>query len=120
MKGDRVKITRGTIYEDRPEALVYVYGVSLDGEGRPVISHDGTVSIQSLGGVKNGSTGVVVGYPEKVHRSQLKDSEAAVGLGQNDFVQIVPVMLDTYQQMGWFPADNIRVVAGGTVDSGEG
>lgn len=120
MKGDRVRITKGTIYEDRPEALIFVYAVSLDQDGRPVISHDGTVSIQSLGGVKNGTTGVVIGYPEKVHRSQLKDAETVVGLGQNDFVQVVPVMLDTYQQMGWFPIDNIRVVAGGVADSGQG
>ena len=114
MKGDRIKITKGTIYEDRPEALVFVYGVHLDPQGRPVISHDGTVTIQSLGGVNNGTTGVIVGFPEKVHRSQLKDTEVAIGLGQNDFVQVIPVMLDTYQQMGWFPIDNIRVIQGGT------
>jgi len=114
MKGDRVRVVNSShVHEDNSGALVYVYGVTLDENGRPVHNYDGTVQVQSLGGVKNGSTGVVVGHPEKCHRSQLKEQEQAVGLGGNDFVNIVPVMLDTYQKLGWFPADKVRVVAGG-------
>lgn len=114
MKGDRVRITNSThVHEDKSNSLVYVYGVKLDGEGRPIHNHDGTVLAESLGGVKNNCTGVVVGHPEKVHRTQLKEQEQAVGLGANDFVQIVPVMLDYYQQLGWFPIENVRVVQGG-------
>lgn len=114
MKGDRVRIVNSShVHEDQSGALVYVYGVVLDEEGRPVHNHDGTVQVHSLGGVGNGSTGVVIGHPEKCHRTQLKEQGQAVGLGANDFVQIVPVMLDTYQKLGWFPADKVRVVAGG-------
>jgi len=113
-KGDRVRITNGTLYEDRPEALVFVYGVSLGNDGRPILANDGTVSVQSLGGIKNNTTGVICGFPEKVHRSQLKTISAeGVSFNQNEFVQIVPVELDTYQKMAWLPIDNIRVVAGG-------
>lgn len=113
MKGDRVRITSGTLYEDRPDALVYVYGVKLDQSGRPVVGGDGSVQVESLGGVKNGSTGVIVGFPEKVHRTQLKEYASVTTLGNNDFVQVIPVMLDTYQKMGWFPTENVRVVSGG-------
>ena len=95
MKGDRVKIVNSThIHEDNTNSLVYVYGVTLDESGRPVHNGDGTVNVQSLGGIKNLSTGVVVGHPEKVHRSQLKEQENSVGLGNNDFVQMIPVQLD--------------------------
>ena len=114
MKGDRVRVVSSShIHEDNSNSLVYVYGVKLDQEGRPIHNHDGTVQIESLGGVANNSTGVVVGHPEKVHRSQLKEQESPVGLGSNDFVQVIPVMLDTYQRLGWFPVDKVRVVAGG-------
>jgi len=113
-KGDRVRITSGTIYEDNENALVFVYDVRLDQEGRPVVAHDGTVSIHSLGGVKNNSTGVICGFPEKIHRSQLKTiNSEGVSFNQNEFVQVIPVMLDVYQKMGWFPIDHIRVVSGG-------
>lgn len=113
MRGDRVKITTGTMYEDRPEALVFVYNVSLDPAGAPVRAHDGSVQIQSLGGVKNGSTGVVMGPPERAHRSQLRDHTTPPSLGTNDFVEMIPVMLDYYQQLGWFPSNNVRIMAGG-------
>lgn len=113
MKGDRVKITTGTLYEDSPDALVYVYGVRLDPNGVPVKAYDGTVQIESLGGVKNGCSGVIVGFPEKAHRTQLKDHDSPLGLGTNDFVEIIPIMLDYYQQLGWFPTDKIRVLSGG-------
>ena len=113
-KGDRVRITSGTIYEDNENALVFVYDVRLDQDGRPVHSHDGTVSLQSLGGVKNNSTGIICGFPEKIHRSQLKTiTTEGVSLNQNEFIQVVPVMLDVYQKMGWFPIDHVRVVSGG-------
>lgn len=113
MKGDRVKISTGTLYEDSPDALVYVYGVTLDGQGSPIRAQDGSVQVQSLGGVKNNCTGVIVGVPEKVHRSQLKENSSMPGLGSNDFVEVVPIMLDTYQTLGWFPTNNVRVVSGG-------
>lgn len=114
MKGDRIKVVNSShIHEDDSGALVFVYAVKLDNQGRPMYNHDGTVQIESLGGVKNGSTGVVVGHPEKCHRTQLKEQGQAVGLGANDFVQVVPVMLDTYQKLGWFPVEKVRVVSGG-------
>lgn len=115
MLGDRVQVTNGTMYENAGDtsALVYIYEVALDVKGVPVLSHDGTVNINSLGGVPCGTTGVVDGYPEKVHRSQLRDANVSLGLGQNDFVQVLPIFLDKYQKLGWLPVDNVRVVAGG-------
>jgi hypothetical protein len=113
MRGDRVKITTGTLYQDDPNASVFVYGVELDNNGAPLRSKDGAVTIQSLGGVKNGSTGTIMGPPEKAHRSHLKDQNVLPGLGTNDYIQVVPVMLDYYQQLGWFPSENVRVMAGG-------
>jgi hypothetical protein len=113
MRGDRVKITTGTLYEDSPDALVFVYGLQVDPAGVPVRANDGSVQANSLGGVKNNSTGVIVGPSEKVHRTQLKDSDGVPGLGANDFVELLPVMLDTYQQLGWFPTKNVRVLSGG-------
>lgn len=113
MKGDRVKITTGTLYEDSPDALIFVYAVKLDKGGSPIRAQDGSVQVESMGGVKNNCTAVIVGANEKVHRSQLKDHDSPAGLGSNDFVHLVPVMLDTYQKLGWFPTNNIRVLEGG-------
>jgi len=115
MRGDRVKITTGTLQDGDPNALVFVYGIKMDQNGTPLRSFDGAIQVESLGGVKNNSTGVVMGGPEKVHRSQLRDHSMPAGLGTNDFVMMVPVMLDYYQQLGWFPTENVRVMAGGVM-----
>jgi hypothetical protein len=107
-KGDRVRITTGSLQEN--DTLVFVYGVKLDQSGSPIRAFDGTVQVESLGGVKCGTTGVILGPTEKVHRSQLKDHDTPPGLGTRDYVEMIPVLLDYYQQVGWFPTNNTRIV----------
>jgi hypothetical protein len=115
MRGDRVKITLGTIIEGSANALVFVYGVDTDANGTPMRAFDGSVQIRSLGGVKNGSTGTIAGPSVRAHRTQLRDQETTAGLGNNDFVEMIPVALDYYQQTAYFPSDNVRIMAGGSM-----
>lgn len=114
MKGDRVKITNGSMADGDEQSTVFVYGVILsENNHQPIRAQDGSVVVESLGGVKCGTTGIIVGSPEKVHRTQLKNQDLPAGLGSNDFVELIPIMLDYYQQLGWFPTKNIRVLSGG-------
>ena len=115
MKGDRVQITSGMLHTQADEVLP-VYGPTKLGNGQLKESYDGSFEFQRLGGVKAGTTGVIQGPPLKIHRTQLlhlqnTPATAALG-GTNDFVNMFPVFLEHYQQVGWFPSDHIRVVAG--------
>jgi len=50
------------------------------------------------------------------HRTQLHHlrSQGTTSLGgTNDFINIFPVFLEQYQQIGWMPVDHIRIVSGG-------
>lgn len=114
MKGDRVQIISSLMFDTKDEVLP-VYRPVLNESGVPRRFHDDTVEISSVGGVKSGSTGTVQGDPMKVHRSQLlhlAEQKTSLG-GTNDFFYVVPVYLDAYQQIGWFPTDHVRVVSGG-------
>lgn len=116
MKGDRVKVVSSLMF-DNPEEVLPVYEPVWDGRGNLQFSHDGSCSLNRLGGVKNGSTGVIEGEPIKVHRSQLlhlQNASTSLG-GTNDYIDVFPVWLDHYQQRGWFPADHLRIVGGGVL-----
>ena len=111
MRGDRVKIVNSShIHQESTDVLVYVYGVKTDDKGNPTYNFDGTVQVLSLGGVKSGTTGVVVGEPEKCHRTQLKEHDGIAAMGGKDYVTLLPVQLDYYQKLGYFPVDHIRIV----------
>ena len=115
MKGDRVRIgATGTFREERG-ALVYVYEPQKDPNkpGYYLQAGDGSVIVESMGGVVAGTTGVIDGQPVKVHRSQLKSYQGVPGLGTNDFVLVYPINLDLYQRVGWFPVDDIKIMSGG-------
>lgn len=115
MKGDRVQITSGMLHIQSDEVLP-VYGPTKLGNGQLKESYDGSYEFQRLGGVKAGTTGVIQGAPLKIHRSQLLHLQNAAALaslgGTNDFVNMFPIFLDYYQQVGWFPSDHIKIVSG--------
>ncbi len=113
MKGDRVTIISSWMFENKDEVLP-VYAPVLNPDGSYKTSYDGSVELARLGGVKSGSSGVIQGDGIKVHKSQLLHLQEQVNAlgGTNDFLTVIPVFLDTYQQVGWFPTDHIRVVAG--------
>jgi len=115
MKGDRVQIKSGLMINTADEVLP-VYSPSKLGNGQLKESYDGSYEFQRLGGVKSGTTGTIQGPPLKIHRSQLLHLQnvpatAALG-GTNDFVNMFPVFLDYYQQVGWFPSEHIKIVSG--------
>ncbi len=115
MKGDRVQITSAMLHTQADEVLP-VYGPAKLQNGQLKESYDGSYEFQRLGGVKAGTTGVIQGPPLKIHRTQLAhlqqvQSTVALG-GTNDYVNMFPVMLDYYQQVGWFPVDHIKIVSG--------
>lgn len=117
MIGDRVKIVAGFSLENQAgEGVIPVYEPVWNPDGSLSANGDGSANIRRVGGVKQGSTGAVEGDPILVHRSQvlhLAQQTSMVLGGTKDFVHMVPVWLDHYQQRGWFPSDHITIVAGG-------
>ena len=115
MKGDRVRIGTVGVFKEVGGARVFVYSPRRDPDrpGHYLQAGDGTVIIESQGGVKAGESGTIDGQPIKVSRSQLKDYNGLAGLGSDDSVLVYPIFLDHYQQLGWFPVDNVKIMAGG-------
>lgn len=108
-KGDRVIVGNGYSWK-ADGTSVMVYMPQYDELKRPIMTPDGSTVIKSEGGVKVGSLGVIDGPVIHVHRSYLHNSnEYAPTAGAKDFVQMVPVFLEKYQRVGYFPVDNIRI-----------
>jgi hypothetical protein len=108
--GDRVVIGDKYTWKAESGIVVMTYLPKVDATGNIDIALDGSVSISNAGGVRVGSTGTIHGAAIKVHRSALHDSkDYSTGLG-NDYVQLFPIFLDTYQRVGYFPTDYLRLV----------
>lgn len=119
-QGDRVIIGTGYVWEaknqDGNKEHVMVYEPLWRQDGAAQTTPDGGVVVEKQGGVVAGSTGTIQGNVINVHRSYLHGAQgSASNLGGNDMVQLVPVMLDHYQKIGWFPVDNVRISGGTTV-----
>jgi len=117
MIGDRVKIVFGFNLDNQGEGQVLpVYEPIWNPDGSLSMNSDGSANVKRVGGVKSGCTGTVEGGSINVHRTQVlhlaKESSMVLG-GTRDFVEVFPIWLDHYQQRGWFPADHVRIVAGG-------
>jgi hypothetical protein len=115
MKGDRVQIASSYMFGSADEIL-HVYSPVLNADGTPQVTFDGMVAVKSVGGVKAGSTGTIQGDPIKVNRLQLHHlNGTGTSISGNEYVNLLPVFLDAYQQVGWFPVDHIKVISGGTL-----
>ena len=115
MKGDRVKIVSSAMFDSTGEVL-HVYAPVTNQDGTPQVTFDGMVVVKSVGGVKSGSTGIIQGDPIRVNRLQMHHLQGnGAALSGNEYINLLPVFLDTYQQIGWFPVDHIKVISGGTL-----
>lgn len=112
MKGDRVKIVSSTIFETVDETLP-VYVPIVGNDGRLQTTYDGLVVVKHVGGVKAGSTGVIYGDPIRVNKLQMLHMQSNNISNGNEFIILLPIFLDTYQQVGWFPVDHVKVISGG-------
>lgn len=113
MLGDRVRIGATGTFKEQPETMVFVYKPVTKEDGTFMQVGDSTYLVESVGGVQAGSSGTIQGHPIKVNRSQLKNFSGVPGLGTVDSVLMFPVFLDKYQQIGWFPNDDVKIMAGG-------
>jgi len=119
MLGDRVMITAAQMHTTLGEVLP-VYAPATGPDNLLKENYDGTFDFVRKGGVKAGTTGSIHGAPMKIHRSQLlhlqniQETASALG-GTHDFVNMFPVFLDFYQQVGWFPVDHVKVISGDVV-----
>lgn len=112
MKGDRVQIVSSMMHIADGE-IIHVYAPVANPDGSLQVTFDGFNVVKSAGGVKAGSTGVIQGGGIKVHRAQLHHMQGqSTAISGNEFIMVFPVFLDTYQQVGWFPSDHLKVVAG--------
>ncbi|MFA6049790.1 MAG: hypothetical protein WC761_01215 [Candidatus Paceibacterota bacterium] len=116
MKGDRIQIVSSLMFETKDEVL-HVYTPVNNPDGSPQLTFEGYHVVRSVGGVKSGTTGVVTGEPIRVNRLQLHHVQnQSATVGGNDYAFMIPVFLDTYQQVGWFPTDYVRVMGGARLD----
>lgn len=113
MIGDRVRINFGSMTDGASLDNIPVYKPKLDANGEFVFANDDSVAVEAAGGVKPDTVGTINGHPIKVYRTALVGQGKIAGLGSNDFVLLYPVMLEQYQQVGWFPTEHVRIIEGG-------
>jgi hypothetical protein len=115
-QGDRVLIVNGSgiMSDTDKDAMVIVFQPRRDGSGEMIWDPTGQIaSVQKAGGVKTKSTGIIVGPPIRVRKEEIPLGEAYTpGFGGHDYVEMYPVMLDQYQQVGWFQTSNMRITMG--------
>lgn len=114
-QGDRVKIGDGSVWDD--SIVVSVYQPRFDEKKQLIFDHYGAVQVQRLGGVKGGTTGTIHGGAIRVHRTQLFGEPHVPTIGGLDLVNMFPIQLDHYMQVGWIPAHHLRVIGGGAPPS---
>lgn len=109
--GDRVIIGDGTTWNS--SVTVRCYEPIVDSAGNLDLDTYGAAKIIKLGGVKGGTTGVMLGQPVRIHRLQLVGEENIPNIGGIDFVNLFPVQFDYYQRVGWVPSHHIKIFEGG-------
>ena len=112
-QGDRVVVGDGYHWKESDGEKTMAYMPQLNESGGQVQTPDGGTIVANAGGVVCGSTGVIQGDVINVHRSYIHDTTNRSAAMGNDFAQLVPVFMDKYQRVGYFPVDNIRIFSGG-------
>lgn len=101
----------GTVFSNATnEDMVLVYRTIMNSKNEMVIDTSGGALVERAGGVKAGSTGVIVGPSIKVPRRCLleyKDVPTAMGV---DLVDLYPVQFDAYAGIGFLPGDAIKQI----------
>jgi hypothetical protein len=110
--GDRIRIGNGSIWDD--SVTVPVYSPRWEANGTLNIDHFGACATIRLGGVKGGTTGTINGPPIRVHRTQLLEDKTTAPIGGVDLIDLFPIQLDHYMQVGWIPVHHLRIISGGT------
>lgn len=112
MIGDTVVIGTRYFWKENDNEKVIVYMPKLDINGEWIITPEKTVYVESAGAVFAGTTGVIDGSTIRVSKKNLKVEKSEVGLN-SDVVELVPVNLVKYKRVGYFPTENVRILAGG-------
>lgn len=109
--GDRVRIGFGSGIEVNYEGNVAVYDLRRDHNGAVVFDSFGYATPMLIGGIKSGSTGVVIDQPTKADRRLLKGlQETATSLGTEP-VMLIPVTCSAYgDRPGWVAAEHVRII----------
>lgn len=112
-QGDRVVVGDGYYWKESDDQKTMAYEVIVNEKGEHIKTPDGASVVGPAGGIVCGSTGTISGPAISVHRSYLhENSNRSTAMG-NDFAELVPVMLDKYQRIGYFPIDYVRIFSGG-------
>lgn len=112
MIGDRVVVGDGYTWSEDDKQKTMAYAPQLNERRQHMHTPDGGMIVEAAGGVVCGSTGTIQGEIVNVHRSYLHTHEQRTAAMGTDFVQLVPVFLDKYQKLGYFPVDHIRIFGG--------
>ena len=107
--GDRVVIGDKYFWKESDNQKVMAYMPKLDEQRQWIITSEKSVLVESVGGVLCGSVGVVDGNIIKVNRTEIKGADK--GYGNNDYIELIPVNLERYQRVGYFPVDNVRILS---------
>jgi len=113
MQGDRVVVGDGYHWKDTDGQKTMAYELMFNESGNQVQTPDGGTVIAAAGGIVCGSTGTINGPSIRVHRSYIHENNQRSTAMGNDFAELVPVFLDLYQRVGYFPVDYVRIFSGG-------
>ncbi len=93
------------------QSLILVYKPKLDGNGQIVLDGNGGALFERIGGAPMGSSGVIVGPSVRGDRTFFHEYKniSTTPMGK-DLVNVFPVQLDTYPDVGWFLADCIKSI----------
>jgi len=109
--GDHVKLGMGGVQIS--DLSIPVYELMKTPNGDISFDHNGAARPVIIGGVKGGSVGEIVGEAIKVPKTLLKGfSEGSAAMTGNEYVLMIPVYINYYQKIGWFPSDHVRIHVG--------
>lgn len=109
-KHDLCVVGDGYFWSEKDNKKVMAYMPKLDQNGEWIITPEKTVLVESVGGIVVGSKGVIDGNIIKVSRSNVSSLAHTKGFGASDFVELVPVNLEKYQRVGYFPVEHVRIL----------
>jgi hypothetical protein len=107
MIGDKVVVGMGSVQISREN--IPVYTLVTDQNGKIQFDNNGAAMPKVAGGVKGCSYGRIHGDPVKVNKAALVGGVTGAAFG-TEYVILIPVYLDYYKTVGWFPQEHVHII----------
>lgn len=111
--GDFVKVGFGSTVHGIAPDNVPIYELEKDASGTVRKDINDCAFARPIAGVKGGSAGRIAGPGIKVLRSYVERmSDSTKPLGGSDFVMLIPVFFDYYQQTAYVRQELVQIIHG--------